>query len=105
MGEFIKTHSAARYNHDVERGLDLFRSGISLDDRTQTTRMWNSQRNDGKDWVVIYIRDCVTMNLLSTFQVPLNVTATQHSDYIHREMQRLRTMWPMQADRMMVCHE
>lgn len=106
MGEFIRTHSMARYDHDNERYLKLFRAGLSEEARSQINRMWNAQVNDVHgDWVKIYVRDIVTENLLAIFHVPLNVTATEHIEHVNREMTRLRNLYPLQADRMVTCHE
>lgn len=106
MAEFKPRHSMERYNHDVERGMDLFRAGAPIDVLSQMSSMWNAQSSDfGKDWVTIYVRDAITSNLLATFDVPLVLNKDDRDRYMDVEMQRLKKMYPLQSHRMLVCHE
>lgn len=106
MSEFKPSHSMERYNHDVERGLALFRAGASMEVLSQLSSMWKAQRNDGgRDWVTMYVRDALTSNLLDTFDVPLTLNKDERQLYIDVEVQRIKKLRPFHTHRMMVCHE
>lgn len=102
----VPRNSMDRYNADVEWHLKLLAAGVSNEQIDQLTQMRTAQRSDvGGDWVVMYVRDCETADLLHTFQVKHSLSGDERKLWIAREMERLYKLYPRQANRMVVCHE